>query len=350
MTDTTTKTIISIDGRILFFELNHFLRDIVKGDCCFICGASPKDKQFNDEHVIPDWLLKRFKLHDKKIILHNQTKIQYSKYKVPCCVDCNSELGKQFEKPIQQLFSKPYNEMAKEIKEQPEKIELVYRWLCLIYFKTHLKDTLLRASLDKRGLNQFIGDAYTWEDFHHVHCLIRSHYTGARLEPEVYGSVYVNRIVELEGIEKFDYIDNPWTKGVMLRIGDFAIACMIDDSTASASLYHQALNKITGALTIYQFYEVFANFNFLKLHLKQHTIYQSEINRKVGYRIIANRPERIELLPAEERAGTHGDFLHLYVKRTLPNMDDREKILKEIEEGKRSFLWNENGEFNEYKD
>lgn len=350
MTDTTPKTIVSLDGRILFFELNHFIRDIVKGDCCFICGAYPQKKDFNDEHVIPDWLLKRFKLHDKKITLPNLTKIQYSKYKVPCCIDCNSELGRHFEKPIQQLFSMPYDEMVAEIKQNPEKMELVYRWLCLIYFKTHLKDTTLRAHLDKRHTNEVIGDTYTWEDFHHVHCLIRSHYTGAILEPEVYGSVYVNRIVEHEeDEEKFDYIDNPWTKGVMVQIGEFAIACMIDDSTAAASLYERALKKIQGPLTIYQFYEVFAHFNYLRLHLKQHTIYQSEINSNTGYRILAKRPDRPELLPEEDRIGTHGNFLHLYVKRSLPEMEDREKILKEIEEGKRTFLWNKNGEFNEYK-
>ena len=53
------RTVINGKGEIVFFGLKHFLDDIVKGDCCFICGAKPGSKQFNDEHIIPDWILRK---------------------------------------------------------------------------------------------------------------------------------------------------------------------------------------------------------------------------------------------------------------------------------------------------
>jgi|TARA_R110002110_G_scaffold74563_4_gene197268 hypothetical protein len=346
MTDNTPKTIYSLDNRILFYKLEHFISDIVNGKCCFICGALPDSKEFNDEHIIPDWILRKFNLHSQKITLPNLSKIQYSKYKVPCCKECNSELGKHFEEPISELLSKSYDEIASELSASVEKRDLLFRWLCLIYFKTHLKDKSLRENLDKRVEDKKIGDIHWWEDFHHIHCIVRSHHTNAQLHPEVYGSIYVNQIIQETENVQFDYIDNPWSKGVLLQLGDFCVASILDDSAASISIYHDQISSIKGNLTAYQFYEVFSHLNFIRLHLKERPEFQSSINRKTGYNIIAKRPEKIELVDEKERTGTFGDFLRLYVERTLGKVENREEVLKEIEEGKRSFLWDEKGDFN----
>jgi hypothetical protein len=42
-------------GNVIYFSLERFVRDIGLGDCCFICGASPSDVPFNNEHVIAEW-------------------------------------------------------------------------------------------------------------------------------------------------------------------------------------------------------------------------------------------------------------------------------------------------------
>lgn len=348
MTDKTPKTVLSLDNRILFYELNHFIKDIVDGNCCFICGALPNSKEFNDEHIIPDWILKRFNLHNQKITLPNLSKFQYSKYKVPCCKECNSELGKHFEEPISELLSKPYEEIATELNESVEKKDLLFRWLCLIYFKTHLKDKSLRDNLDKRAEDKKIGDAHWWEDFHHIHCIVRSHHTKAKLDPEVYGSMYVNKMIsETEG-EKFDYIDNPWSKGVLLQLGDFCVTSILDDSTAAISIYYEQISDIKGNLNAYQFYEVFSHFNFIRLHLKERPQFYSSINGKTGYEIKAKRPEKLELVDEKERNGTYGDFLRIYVERTLGDVENRDEVLEQIEKGERTFLWDEKGNFNQY--
>lgn len=346
MTDNTPKTIISLDNRILFYELNHFIKDIVNGNCCFICGALPDSKEFNDEHIIPDWILRRFNLHSQKITLPNLSKFQYSKYKVPCCKECNSDLGKHFEEPISELLAKPYDEISEELSASMEKRDLLFRWLCLIYFKTHLKDKSLRENLDKRAEDKRIGDLHWWEDFHHIHCIVRSHHTQAQIHSDVYGSMYINKIILDSEEEKFDYIDNPWTKGVLLQLGDFCVASILDDSSASISMYYDQISSIKGNLTSYQFYEVFSHLNYIRLHLNERPEFQSSINRTTGYNIIAKRPDNLELVPEENRIGTHGDFLKTYVERTLGEVENRDTILKEIEEGKRTFLWNENGDFN----
>jgi len=56
------KSIINDQAKVIFFSLERFRTDIVEGHCCFICGARPDANAFNDEHVVPRWILKRFDL------------------------------------------------------------------------------------------------------------------------------------------------------------------------------------------------------------------------------------------------------------------------------------------------
>lgn len=348
MADSNPKTVRSPNGRIIFYELSHFIKDIVNGGCCFICGAAPETKEFNDEHIIPDWILRKYELHDKKIVLPNLTKISYNKYKVPCCKECNSALGKEFEEPISELFSKTYEEISNELMTSKEKMDLLFRWLCLIYFKTHLKDKSLRENQDRRKADIKIGDNHWWEDFHHIHCIVRSYYTGAQLNEDVYGSVYMNNILldthDLD--DQFDYIDNPITKGVLLQLGDFCIASILNDSCSAISMYRSQIFDIKGAISINQFYEIFSHMNYISLHLKERPIFQSSINNITGYTIVGKKPEKLELIDLEDRIGTHGNFLKIYVERSIGNIENRDTVLKDIEEGNGTFLWDENGKFN----
>ena len=63
---------------------------------------------FNDEHIIPRWILKRFGLFDKQITLPSGERRHYRGYRIPCCVTCNSLLGDTVEAPISQLLDGDY--------------------------------------------------------------------------------------------------------------------------------------------------------------------------------------------------------------------------------------------------
>ena len=76
-------------GKVIFFSTDRFVNDICLGRCCFICGAQPGSKIFNDEHVFPDWLLRKFSLFDRTITLPNGRTLRYDRNKIPCCQDAN---------------------------------------------------------------------------------------------------------------------------------------------------------------------------------------------------------------------------------------------------------------------
>ena len=63
-------------GKVLYLDANRFVRDIVAGDCCFICGISPEEAEFNREHVLPNWILNKYDLHDITIDLPNDAKLK----------------------------------------------------------------------------------------------------------------------------------------------------------------------------------------------------------------------------------------------------------------------------------
>lgn len=55
-----SKSIYDSYGKIIQFSYEDYIANIVKGNCCFICGAEPGSKPFNSEHVIPHWILRHF--------------------------------------------------------------------------------------------------------------------------------------------------------------------------------------------------------------------------------------------------------------------------------------------------
>jgi hypothetical protein len=88
-------TIIGDDERILLFSCERFVMDIVDGDCCFVCGAAPDTKIFNDDHIIPRWVLRRFGLFAKTIKLPNGERRQYDRYKVTASSDHDAPLRRR---------------------------------------------------------------------------------------------------------------------------------------------------------------------------------------------------------------------------------------------------------------
>src|ERR1700752_770887 len=159
-TVTDDGSVVDQTGRVLFFSTQRFIDDICLGDCCFICGAKPKDKAFNNEHILPDWVLRRYDLFARKITLPNGNTVRYDRYTVPCCVDCNSLMGREIEEPISKAVNAGPEEFANFIRHNGLHI---IRWMGLIYLKTHLKDRKYRVHLDKRKGEDKIADQYEWE-------------------------------------------------------------------------------------------------------------------------------------------------------------------------------------------
>ena len=341
----STKTVINSEGKTIFFGLEDFIEKIVKENNCFICGAQPSSKNFNNEHIIPDWILKKYNLHSKTITLPNLTKIKYGQYVIPCCSQCNNELGKVYELPISKLFKKSYDEICYDLNNDKSLSELLYKWLHLIFLKTHLKDNILPKDRNPNLSTGNIGDDHYWEDMHHIHCIARSHYTNAEIESEVFGTLCVLPAIKIKNAENFDFIDSQIGKTIMLQLDDICIIGVLNDSGGSYSILSNLINKITDKLSPLQIREIVAHFNFININLKERPIYQSLINKK-EYKIKAVIPQNPPcLFDEEEKILSPGDFLEYYADSMIGNIENREVVLKELKAGKRNFLFDEKGDF-----
>lgn len=117
-------SIVGTDGRILLMSCDQFVRTICNGNACFVCGVDPEEADFNDEHIVPRWILRRFGLFEQEITLPTGERRKYGGYRVQCCSKFNALLGDQVETPISQLLLGTYKEVSRRLKE-PRSEELL---------------------------------------------------------------------------------------------------------------------------------------------------------------------------------------------------------------------------------
>ena len=228
------------------------------GEACFVCGAWPHEKSFNDEHIIPKWVLRRFGLFDREITLSTGERRRYSHYRTPCCKECNSRLGKTIEEPVSQLLDGDYASVSARLDEQGR--TLLFTWLSLLFLKIHLKDRKVRVNKDYRHGDDMIGDAYDWTALHHVHAVARTPYTGATLLPGVIGSL---QVFEIEGsltADTYDYVDFTTDQTLIVRLGPIGIVATLNDATAAESAWKHRLDLIDGPIVELQLREIGAMF------------------------------------------------------------------------------------------
>lgn len=345
-----TKSIHSaIDERILLFSFNDFMSKIVKGNCCFICGADPHSKQFNSEHIIPKWILKKYGSLDSFMVLPNLTEIKNSKYLVPCCKDCNSELGRLLENSMSSLLQKTYQEVCEELEKDEKLFLKIYHWAALIFFKTHLKDTLLLKERDTRKRSGTIGEDFCWKCLFGVHNFIRHHYTGAKVSNEAYGTVLVFESLLEQETETFDYLDNLNSQTVMIQVGKIVIFIVLNDCRACMSFYKTFLSRITGPLTTAQIRELFARLRYINDNLKYRPKFYTQFKYS-GQRICVRRPKKLELNKGVNEKSSLFKLMKFYIGEVMPDkISNREQLLADLENGHAQYIFDEDYNFFQHK-
>lgn len=281
-------TIIGDDGRTLLFSCERFVRDIVDGDCCFVCGAAPDTKIFNDEHIIPRWVLRRFGLFAKTIKLPNGERRQYDRYKVPCCKDCNSLLGETVETPVSKLLSGNFEDVSRRIAEEGP--DLLFVWLALLFLKTHLKDRSVRFHKNPNLGRELVGEMYDWPSFHHVHAVARSPFTRAALLPGVVGTLRVFPITDGLVVDEFDYLTFSFEQTIAVRIGNVGILAVLDDAGAAAQAWAHELGEIRWPISTIQLKELAAMFAIANDDLQTRPQFGTAVERREVVRIFAQVP------------------------------------------------------------
>ena len=337
-------SIIDDVGRVVFYSANRFMKDIVDDDGCFICGRLRTSTVFNDEHVIPDWLLRRHSLHDKRIVIPGESDLLYGRYKIPCCQDCNSLMAGRYEEPIAERFAEGYAAVVEMLKQNSLAL---FGWMNLLFLKVHLKDRGLLLNRDRRVASPRISDLYDWPEIHHVHCVARMVYTNAALAANALGSIsIIPAKTNLPGGD-FDYADYYPGRAVLLRSGDVAIFCVLNDSCGALNLLMNDLERISGPLGAAQCRELLAWFAYANILIKQRPRFYTTVDPNAARLVIsANVPEELD---ANDFSATEfGKIAHFLLKglfSSAPRAKPGDDILEYVRQGRWTFLFDKERRF-----
>jgi hypothetical protein len=342
------QTFVAEDGRILLFSCDRFVADVCQGNACFVCGVFPDAAKFNGEHIVPRWVLRRFGLFDKEITLPSGERRKYGGYKVPCCVECNSLLGREIETPVSALLDGDASAVLPRLDGQGR--SLLFKWLVLLFLKIHLKDNSVPIHRDHRKGVGVIGDVYDWPDLHHLHAVARSPYTRASLFHSVIGSLQVFEIVDGVVGEDYDYVDFTFSQTIALRLGSIGIVCVLNDSGAAEIAWSGKLSIIDGPISTLQLREIAARFAVANSDLISRPTFGTLVSEGKHSLIYAQTPAKIELPDFDPKK--FGEALAFAVRDRVAagaievdGTRDQKAVHAAICTGRVQFLADEDGKF-----
>lgn len=333
-------------GRLQFCSWKRFVADICEGDHCFICDRTEAQVAFNREHILPNWLLRKFDLHGKTMTLPNRTRHPYGSYTLACCIDCNGELGRIFETPISEAFDKDFAGLLAFIER--DGLDRLFQWLALIFLKLHLKDRRLRKHRNLSESDAPISETYEWPTFHHLHCLARAHHTGAAIGDHVLGSVILVQLEPDPDEEAFDLASVTDAFTLFLRAGDIALFAVFNDGQACAGAIDPILDRIKGMLNPIQARELAAELAAANLHLENRPSYRTLMSDADG--------SDLRIVSEVDPAGPHfvdkdsdivGFVKHFLLQHAVGNAAGRtaQESTELLRENKLSFLFDDTGAF-----
>lgn len=339
---TDDGSIIDSEGKLVFLSRTLFERDVAKGARCFLCAQSISKNTSTREHIIPNWVIRKCNIQDRRINLPNGARVNYGRYVIECCTNCNGLLDKEIEKPIKKVFDSGFDGLRDFINNGGRDTLII--WLSLIFIKTHLKDQNFRMNLNFKSGNESIaeGVGYDWDIFHHTYCISRIPFTKSSYDDSALGSLIVVKINE-DGIEDhFDFFDitRAHTIGLVIQ-GVGIIAVFGDAGVVRHAIETQIVDRIEGPVSHPQFRELVAHFSSCALHLKTHPNFMTITSRSNHdeLKIVTTMPERWPEFEVFERRllGSLMTFmLHDFI-------DENE--LEDLASGELSFLFDGDGKF-----
>jgi hypothetical protein len=337
-------SILDDQGSVLFYSADRFLNEIVEDDRCFICGKLRAATVFNDEHVIPDWLLRWHSLHDKRIVIPGESDLLYGRYKIPCCQDCNTLMARRYEEPMAERFAQGYGAVAEMVTENPITL---FGWMNLLFLKVHLKDRTLLLNRDRRVSSPRISDIYDWPEMHHIHCVARMVYTNIALAVEALGSTLIFPAKTDVPAGDFDYADYYPGRAMLLRSRDTAVFCVLNDSCGALNLLMDDLKRITGPLGAAQCRELLAHFAYANMLIKERPRFHTSIEPNRDQLVIsAAVPEQLDVNEFSQEEFGHIAYSVLRgLFSNVPSPNSEGDILEFVRQGRWTFLFDKDRRF-----
>ena len=216
-------------GLFAVFEKHDF-----SVNTCFLCGLRLAASTRSDEHVVPQWLLHRFELHNKRLTLLNGTQIPYRQLTIPCCKTCNNKHLSLVESKIRSVV-----EGGAPLDSLDQKS--IFIWMGKIFYGVLYREVLL--PMDRSGrVPGSIFPAEQMQSFRTLHTFLQT----ARLNIDFQcmhasfpASIFAFKMQEPKTIKaKFDFRDSIHAPAVYIRLGSVGFIAAFDTGAAAYETFH----------------------------------------------------------------------------------------------------------------
>jgi hypothetical protein len=191
---------------------------------CFLCGLQLDVSNRSDEHVFPQWLLRRFDLHNRQLNLLNGTGIPYRQLTIPCCRTCNNNHLSVIEQEVRSVI-----EGRNPLEKLDEKT--LYLWTSKILYGLLYREVLLPLDRASRSAGSIVS-VEEMRRYGVLHVFLQA----ARLKIDFQcrhapfpASVFAFKVQEPKTLAaQFDFKDNIQFPALYMRLGSVGILAAFD--------------------------------------------------------------------------------------------------------------------------
>lgn len=190
---------------------------------CFLCGRRLGSRNRSDEHVIPQWVQKRFRLRDARLNLLNGTSIPYRQLTIPCCVRCNTVHLSSLEKDVKRaVFSG-----ASAVQALPDRT--LFIWLGKIFYGLLMREHLLQCDRLSENRRSIVPKRLLRKFARH-HSFLQAARLPVQFSLGVPASILVVPVQCPDEVElQFDFRDSFGMLTIAVRLGAVGIVASLQD-------------------------------------------------------------------------------------------------------------------------
>lgn len=198
---------------------------------CFLCGCRLGIKNRADEHVIPKWIQRKYKLGNQQLHLLNGTTIPYRQLTIPCCFTCNNK----YLQPIETRMSLAVAKGVAAVRaiDQHE----LFLWLGKMFYGLLYRELFLpwdRA----RNTNAKITSKVLLKQYEMHHLFLQSVRVPMIFMDFSPASILIVNTQEPDDVQQgWDYFDELNTMCIACRMGTVGIVAVLKDGGAQKPLF-----------------------------------------------------------------------------------------------------------------
>lgn len=249
---------------------------------CFLSGQ--KIENIPEISVFPEWIMKRYSLHEKTMTMLAENVVKYGDIKVPCAPGVIEKIN-ILENDIQKAFEEGYDAVIK-IPELN-----LFQWMAKIMYGILYNDIVHGIRENRMKDKEFKLSPLLTKKFANLHLMLQSVILPMKFNQFIPWSITIVRVNYSQDI--FNYKDETKNINFSLGMNGFGIVACLQDNGENKKHHQNLLNKIESkTLHPIQFEELWSRFLYSNYLLNTSTDYRYDVSGEMV---------EVELIPLDNR-------------------------------------------------